>query len=100
MDLAQWSKMTASKQILNIGGEIQRALDRKNAGNMELADKYMNHALDLIRLSKLDRKNAHRIDEFTVVENELIDYFTINSYQNTDESLMSYWDSYLSACNL
>lgn len=97
MDSDRWNKMSASEQILNIGGEIQRAVDRKELGKNDESMKYFNLALDWIRLSKLDPKNHNRIDEFSIVENELIDYFSINSLKNNKDSIMTYWNSYFSA---
>ncbi len=97
MDSERWNKMSASEQILNIGGEVQRAVDRKEAGKKEESLKYFNLALDWIRLSKLDPKNHNRLEEFSVVENELIDYFSTNGFKNDRNSIMTYWNSYFSA---
>ncbi len=97
MDSVRWNKMCISEQILNIGGEVQRALDRKNKGETELSGKYLSKALEWIELTKNDPKNKGRVEEMSIVEDELTDYFGTNSYNNNDESLMSYWNSFYSA---
>ena len=97
MDSARWNKMSISEQILNIGGEVQRAVDRKERHEMDLAKSYLNKALDWIELTKNDPKNKNRIEEISIVEDELKDYFSANKYKNNKNSIMSYWNSFFSA---
>lgn len=97
MDSARWNKMSISEQILNIGGEVQRAVDRKERHEMDLAKSYLNKALDWIDLTKNDPKNKNRIEEISIVEDELNDYFSVNKYKNNKNSIMSYWNSFFSA---
>ena len=97
MDSERWNKMCISEQILNIGGEVQRALDRKNRNERELSEKYLAKAIDWIELTKQDPKNRGRIEEMSIVEDELKDYFGNNNYKNDDDSLMSYWNSFYTA---
>ena len=93
----RWNQMCISEQILNIGGEIQRAVDRKNKNDDQHARQYLEKALEWIKLTKEDPKNKNRISEISVVEEELLDYFNDNTYHNTKESIMSYWNSFFSA---
>ena len=97
MESARWNKMSISEQILNIGGEIQRAVDRKAENEPKLANDYLKKALEWIRLTKDDPKNHNRIEEITIVEDELKDYFGSNKYKNDKNSIMSYWNSFFSA---
>ncbi|SFP37792.1 hypothetical protein SAMN04487928_101154 [Butyrivibrio proteoclasticus] len=97
MESARWNKMSISEQILNIGGEIQRAVDRKAQNEPKLANDYLEKALEWIRLTKDDPKNRNRIEEITIVEDELKDYFSSNKYKNDKNSIMSYWNSFFSA---
>ena len=83
--------------MLNIGGEIERALDRKDK---HLSEQYLAKALELFALTKADPKNQRRLEEISLAEEELIDYFHENRYGNDRNSLMSYWNSFLSATQL
>ncbi len=89
--------MCISEQILNIGGEIQRAVDRKAKNENDLAAQYLKKALEWISLTKEDPKNRNRIEEISIVEEELLDYFGDNKYKNDKNSIMSYWNSFFSA---
>lgn len=97
MDSERWNRMCVSEQILNIGGEVQRAVDRKARNENESAGKYLEKALEWLALSKADPKNVNRIRELDLVEEELNDYFHENRYQNDRFSIMTYWDSFLTA---
>lgn len=97
MDAARWNKMSVSEQILNIGGEVQRAVAKKEKADDEGARKYLQLALDWIELTKADPKNKNRMDEISTAEDELIDYFGENNWNNDSKTIMGYWDSFLSA---
>ncbi|MCR5556321.1 MAG: hypothetical protein K6F75_02020 [Butyrivibrio sp.] len=97
MTSARWNQMCISEQILNIGGEIQRAVDRKAKNENDLAAQYLKKALEWISLTKEDPKNRNRIEEISIVEEELLDYFGDNKYKNDKNSIMSYWNSFFSA---
>lgn len=97
MESARWNQMSISEQILNIGGEIQRAVDRKAKNDPKLAHDYFEKAIEWIKLTKDDPKNHNRIEEISIVEDELKDYFNLNIYKNDKNSIMSYWNSFFSA---
>ena len=97
MEAARWNSMCISEQMLNIGGEIERAIERKDK---RLSEQYLEKALKLLSLTKADPKNHGRIEEISFVEEELIDFFHENKYKNDKNSLMSYWNSFLSATQL
>ena len=97
MDSIRWNKMSISEQILNIGGEIQRAVDRKEKNEDSLAKQYLSKALEWIELTKKDPKNTGRIAEINIVEDEVRDYFEKNKYRNNKNSIMSYWNSFFTA---
>ncbi len=94
MDATRWNQMCISEQMLNIGGEIQRAIDRKDK---EVSKTYLLKAIDWLELTKKDPKNKNRIGELNVVEEELLDFFGENQFHNDAKSLMSYWNSFFSA---
>ena len=97
MEQERWNKMTVSEQILNIGGEVQRAVDRKERHDEHNTQIYLNKALDWLALSKNDPKNERRISELDAAEEELRDYFEDNNWGNDANSIMGYWNSFLSA---
>lgn len=97
MDAARWNSMSVSEQILNIGGEVQRAVDRKQRNDDHNAQAYLNKALEWLALTKADPKNRHRVAELNDAEEELQDYFDKNTWNNDSESVMGYWNSFLSA---
>ena len=96
MEVEKWFCMSASFQILNIGGEVQRAVDWKGK-DMVKANNFLNKALEWINLSIEDPKNINRREEFTILKEELIDFFNENKFQNDSSSIMDYWNSYFTA---
>ena len=78
MDSSRWNQMCISEQILNIGGEIQRAVGYKEKNDYKHAESYLNKAIEWIELTKKDPKNSGRISEMNAVEYELLDYFHDN----------------------
>lgn len=102
MTTDRWFGMSISEQILNIGGEIQRAVDNdKREGHIGLASErtreYLGKAFEWINLSELDPKNYDRIGELDAAKSEVIDYFGRNTFGNDSESIMGYWNSFNSA---
>ena len=97
MDSIRWNRMCISEQLLNVGGEVQRAVDRREKNEKDLSEKYLAKAIEWLELSKKDPKNKCRIGELETVEEELKDYFGTNKYNNNKESIMSYWNSFYSA---
>lgn len=97
MDATRWNKMSVSEQILNIGGEIQRAVVQKEKGNIDGANGFLKIAFEWLELSKNDPKNKYRVEELTLAGEEVLDYFGPNDWKNDNHSIMGYWDSFLSA---
>ena len=97
MDAQRWNSMSVSEQILNIGGEIQRAVDRQEKGKRDEADEFLSKAFEWLELTKDDPKNKGRIKELDIAEDEVKDYFGANEWNNNCHSVMSYWDSFFSA---
>ena len=97
MDASRWYAMSVSEQILNIGGEVQRAVQRKEKGDPEGARDFLKKAMEWLELSKSDPKNKNRVEELTLAGEEVEDYFNLNLWKNDSKSIMGYWDSFLSA---
>ena len=97
MSKDRWEQLSISQQMMNIGGELERAVAWKNKNDTEK----MYHFLDIVRewmgLTMADPKNRGRIGELVVVQEEYEDFFGENHWKNTDETMMKYWNSFLSA---
>lgn len=97
MDASRWYRMSVSEQILNIGGELQRAADWKEKGDRQKEQEYLDKALEWFDLSKMDPKNQFRTEELNDAMEETLDYFGSNRRNLDRKQALSYWDSYLSA---
>lgn len=104
----RWFSMCISEQILNIGGEVSRAVSWERKGReaateesrsecMKKSENFLLKAISWINLSKADPKNVNRIRELEDVEMELLDYFGENTFSNDSETIMDYWNSFNSA---
>lgn len=94
--MTTWYEMPISMQISNIGSEVGRAIRWKNKGNDDRKVNFCNKAIEFLRLSITDPKNAHRKQELEFCIEELQDYFLgENVYNTNDEMLRKYYDAFL-----
>ena len=92
----RWFEMPISLQISNIGSEVSRAIKYKNKNEIEKAARFCNKAIELLKLSEADPKNAHRKGELDFAIEELEDYFLgENIYGTSDEMLHKYYDAFV-----
>ncbi len=92
----KWWDMTVGQQIANAGGELQRAIRRKNKGDREGAEEFCIHAIEMLGYSKLDPKNVNCRNELTYAQEEIVDYILgENRFGNDDASIMKYYDSFV-----
>lgn len=92
----RWFEMSAGTQISNIGSEVHRAIRWKNKNEHEKMMNFYQKAIEMIRLSEKDPKNAHRIKEFQFCEEELADFFLgENLYGTTEQMLKNFYDAFL-----
>lgn len=100
MTVETWRKLSVSEQLIDVGTEVGRAVDAKERGNSEAARIYLNKALKWLHVTEDDPKNLKRFEELMSVEYELMDYFYgLNRFNNDKDSIMSYWNSFLSFQN-
>ena len=91
-----WFALPIGMQISNIGSEVSRAINWKNKGNEKRKIGFCDKAIEFLRLSIEDPKNAHRVGEFNFCIEELTDYFKgDNIYGTTDEMLHKYYDAFI-----
>ncbi len=94
--IEKWNSMPIGLQISNIGSEVSRAINWKNKGNDKRKIGFCNKAIEFLKLSVKDPKNAHRVGELSFCIEELQDYFLGNNiYGTTDEMLHKYYDAFL-----
>lgn len=95
-DYEKWSKMAVGTQLANVGGEINRAIRWKNRGDDKKTANFYKKAMEFLELTMQDPKNSHRVGELNEARYELEDFFYGgNTYQNTDKSIMKYYDAFL-----
>ncbi len=97
MDRAlRWNQMPVGTQLANVGGEISRAIRWKNKGEKDKELSFLKKAMEFLDLTISDPKNQKRLGELNECKYELNDFFFGgNTYQNTDESLMKFYDSFI-----
>lgn len=87
-----WFKLTLVTQMANIGSEAIRAVNWKNKGNNEYSDLALYRALELLNLTKSDKKNALRLKEVTRIYELLVDFFKgKNIYNTTPKFITNYF---------
>ena len=92
----RWFEMPVGMQISNIGSEVNRALRWKNKNEPEKMMSFYQKAIELIRLTEEDPKNAHRKNELHFCEEELADYFLgENLYGTTPGMITKFYDSFI-----
>lgn len=97
MSKSRWEQMSISEQMMNIGGELERAIAWKNKNDKEKADHFLNKVREWMGLTMADPKNCSRLGELVIVQEEYEDFFGENHWNNEDVTLMGYWNSFLNA---
>ena len=97
MSKDRWEQMSISEQMMNIGGELERAIAWKNKNDFEKMNHFLNKVREWMGLTIADPKNRGRIRELELVQEEYEDFFGENQSKNQEETLMKYWNSFLSA---
>lgn len=94
--MKEWFAMPVELQISNIGSEVLRADKWKRRGNEKNMRSFYNAAIDFLKLSIRDPKNAARKGELNLCIDELADYFIgDNRWGTTSAVLESYYNQFL-----
>jgi hypothetical protein len=92
----RWFAMPIGMQISNIGSEVGRAIKWQNRHDKAKAVSFCDKAIELLQLTKKDKKNKFRQGELDFCIEELKDYFEgDNIYNTTDTKLMKYYDAFI-----
>ena len=90
-----WFKLTLVAQMANIGSEAIRAVNWKNKNNTEYSDLALYRALELLNLTKSDKKNILRLKEVTRIYELLVDFFKgENIYNTTPQFITKYFTQF------
>lgn len=90
-----WFKLTLVAQMANIGSEAIRAVNWKNKNNKEYSDLALYRALELLNLTKSDKKNILRLKEVTRIYELLVDFFKgENIYNTTPQFITKYFTQF------
>ena len=96
MSKDRWEQMSICEQMMNIGGELERAVSWKNKNDVEKMHHFLEKAREWMGLTMADPKNRGCLGELVIVQEEYEDYFGENHWNNRDDTLMKYWNSFLS----
>lgn len=95
LDIERWHKLSLAHQMGNIGSEVQRAFSLQKRGEEVQKDKSVERFLELIDLSLSDKRWQKRCWEICRVREVLCDYFfTENSFGNSFENLINYFNTF------
>lgn len=95
LNIERWHKLSLPEQMGNIGSEVQRAFSLQKRGEEEQKEKSIDRFLELIDLSLEDGRWQKRCLEICRVREVLCDYFFAkNSFGNSFENLVNYFNSF------
>jgi len=88
----RWFKLSLIEQLANAGCDIERTIQWKNRGDLELSRKAFERALELLDFTIADPKNRKRLKEIVRTREALVDHFVYdNEYNTTDELWQKYF---------
>ncbi len=90
----RWCQLSLVEQLANIGGEVERALNWRQRGNVEYSTRAIERALELLDLTIADARHRGRLRELTRVREALVDYFYAD---NGFGSSPARWRTYFNA---
>lgn len=97
----KWSELSLAVQLANVGADIERAIRWRNKKNSEYSNNAFERALELIDLTRIDKKNKNSLRELCRLREVLIDYFVYeNIYNSSDESWHNYFYAFSMAAAL
>lgn len=92
MAMGKWFKLSLCEQLGNVGSEVGRALKRHNEGNVELRNRAVDRALDLLDLTIADPRWKHRLKEILLGRHLLADlFYGKNEFNTKPEQIERYY---------
>ena len=99
-DLAagRWNTMPFMTQMANIGSEVERALKRRESGEMRSCVLAFERAMELLELTIGDERNIGRVSELARAREALADNLAgDNAYNTTDVFWRIYFGGFAQA---
>lgn len=94
MASGNWSNLSLSEQMANVGSEVERAINWKNKGNSIYSQKAFERALELLDLT-ISCSNKSSLKELTRTREVLVDYFIgDNQYSSSDDLWRKYFHAF------
>jgi len=90
----RWTTMPFISQMANVGSEVERALKRRESGEVKSCMLAFDRAIELLELTIADERNRDRVGELARAREVLADNLAgENTYRTTDE----FWRKYFGA---
>ena len=91
----KWFSLSTAEQLANVGSEVVRALNWREKGRLEYADRANLQALELFDLTLRDRKLGPGIKEVARARELWLDYFLGgNQYHQTGKQWKKYFEAF------
>jgi len=89
---SRWFELSLIEQLANVGCDVERTIQWRNRGDLELSRKAFDRALELLDFTIADPKNRKRLKEIVRTREALVDHFVYdNEYNTTDECWQNYF---------
>ena len=93
VDPNHWCSFSTIEQMANIGAEVGRYYKWKAKGQIKIAESCLFRAIELIDLTKSDKKNQPRLTELCRVKEFWLDSIVgDNLYNQTEKQWTNYFD--------
>lgn len=100
-DLAsgRWQTFSLTKQLANIGSEVERAIRWRQKGNLPYAGIAIERALELLDLTLASHLTFAQLKELARVRECLVDdFYGENIYKSTPSAWQKYFYAFTVAC--
>ena len=92
----RFSELNFFSQMANLGAEVGRAINWRQKGKIDYAEKAFERSLELFDLTIADPKNLGRLKEVLRAREAWVDFF---AYDNIYHSTAQQWQKYFLAFN-
>lgn len=97
----RWFELSLIEQLANVGMDVERTINWKKEGDLDLSRQAFERALELLDFTIADPKNRMRLKEILRVREALVDYFVYdNEYNSTDKQWSDYFYNFAYAAAL
>ena len=90
-----WQQKPFLEQMANIGSEVYRAINWKEKGNTEYANRAFDRSLELFDLTKESKLTYPQYKELCRMREIWVDYFKYDNKYNSDKLSINKYFEYL-----